>query len=91
MNVAVRALWMILVSIIRSQLRFICGELERRSIVTTIVLRKHVGDAHRNRRVQGDETHIPVAARATALDRSRDPTVLLHFPRLHARPIFPFP
>lgn len=71
-----------------------CGELERRSIVTALVRRERVRDADRNRRIHRNEIRTPVAVGATALDRSRVPTVLLYFTRLHVRhvrPTVPYP
>lgn len=60
-------------------------------MVSTVVRRERVGDADGNRRIHGNEIRIPVAARAAALDRSRDPTVLLYFTRLHVRPYHHLP
>ena len=66
-----------------SRFTSICGELEGHSVLRTIMRREGVGNADWNRRVHGNEIRIPVAVTATALDRSSNPTVLLHFTQLH--------
>jgi hypothetical protein len=66
-----------------SQFWPICGELEGNSVIRTIMGREAVGDADWNRGIHSNEIRTPVAAGTGALDRSCDPTVLLHFTGLH--------